>query len=102
MELRGTFLWNSMVNVDAGISMEIGVLMFSMEFHGKCPNPPCKCFPWKSMEKFPWNSMEIDVLILHGIPWRIFHGNPWNSMEVFHTGIIKCHLKTYLFREAFY
>ena len=76
-----------MGNVDAEISMEIGVLMFSMEFHGKCPNPPCKYFPWKSMEKFPWNSMEIDVLILHGIPWRIFHGNPWNSMEVFHTGI---------------
>ena len=56
--------------------MEIGLLMFSMEFHGKCPNPPCKYFPWKSMEKFPWNSMEIDVLILHGIPWRIFHGIP--------------------------
>ena len=67
-----------MENVDAEISMEIGALMFSMEFHGKCPNPPCKYFPWKSMEKFPWNSMEIDVLILHGIPW--------NSMEVFHTG----------------
>ena len=65
MELHGTFPWNSMENVDAGISMEIGVLMFSMEFHGKCPNPPCKYFPWKSMEKFPWNSMEIDVLILH-------------------------------------
>ena len=68
MELHGTFPWNSMENVDAEISMEIGVLMFSMEFHGKCPNPPCKYFPWKSMEKFPWNSMEIDVLILHGIP----------------------------------
>ena len=80
MELHGTFPWNSMENVDAEISMEIGVLMFSMEFHGKCPNPPCKYFPWKSMEKFPWISMEIDVLILHGIPWRIFHGNPWNSM----------------------
>ena len=53
MELHGTFPWNSMENVDAGISMEIGVLMFSMEFHGKCPNPPCKYFPWKSMEKFP-------------------------------------------------
>ena len=38
MELHGTFPWNSMENVDAGISMEIGVLMFSMEFHGKCPN----------------------------------------------------------------
>ena len=69
-----------MENVDAEISMEIGVLMFSMEFHGKCPNPPCKYFPWKSMEKFPWNSMEIDVLILYEIPW-----NPWNS-EVFQTG----------------
>ena len=57
--------------------MEIGALMFSMEFHGKCPNPPCKYFPWKSIEKCPWNSMEIDVLILHGIPWRIFHGIPW-------------------------
>ena len=56
-----------MENVDAEISMEIGALMFSMEFHGKCPNPPCKYFPWKSMEKFPWNSIEIDVLILHGI-----------------------------------
>ena len=76
-----------MENVDAEISMDIGALMFSMEFNGKCPNPPWKYFPWKSMEKFPWNSMEIDVLILHGIPWRIFHGNPWNSMEVFHTGI---------------
>ena len=75
-----------METADAEISMEIGVLMFSMEFHGKCPNPPCKYFPWKSMEKFPWNSMEIDVLILHGIPWRIFHGHPWNSM-VFHTGL---------------
>ena len=78
-----------MENVDAEISMEFHgnwCLMFSMEFHGKCPNPPCKYFPWKSMEKFPWNSMEIDVLILHGIPWRIFHGNPWNSMDVFHTG----------------
>ena len=65
-----------MENVDAEISMEIGVLMFSMEFHGKCPNPPCKYFPWKSMEKFPWNSMEIDVLILHGISWKSmeFHG----------------------------
>ena len=82
MELHGTFPWNSMENVDAGISMEIVVLMFSMEFHGKCPNPP-----WKSMEKFPWNSMEIDVLILYGIPWRNFHGNPRNSMEVFHTGL---------------
>ena len=41
--------------------MEIGALMFSMEFHGKCPNPPCKYFPWKSMEKFPC-----------GIPWRFF------------------------------
>ena len=61
-----------MENVNAEISMEIGALMFSMEFHGKCPNPPCKYFPWKSMEKFPWNSMEIDVLILHGIPWRFF------------------------------
>ena len=50
----------------------------SMEFHGKCPNPPWRYFPSKSMEKFPWNSMEIDVLILHGVPW--------NSMEVFHTG----------------
>ena len=69
MELHGTFPWNSMENVDAGISMEIGVLMFFMEFHGKRPNPPCKYFPW--------NSMEIDVLILHGIPWRIFHGIPW-------------------------
>ena len=58
----------------------------SMEFHGKCPNPPWRYSPWKSMEKFPWNSMEIDVLILHGISWRIFHGTPWNSMEVFHTG----------------
>ena len=58
-----------MENVNAEISMEIGALMFSMEFHGKCPNPPSKYFPWKSMEKFPWNSMEIDVLILHGIPW---------------------------------
>ena len=75
MELHGTFPWNFMENVDAGISMEIGVLflMFSM---GNVPNPPCKYFPWKSMEKFPWNSMEIDVLILHGIPWRIFHGIP--------------------------
>ena len=62
-----------------------------MEFHGKCPNPPCKYFPWKSMEKFPWNSMEIDVLILHEIPWRIFHGNPWNSME-FHGGFSHGHL----------
>ena len=34
MELHGTFPWNSMENVDAEISMEIGVLMFSMEvFH---------------------------------------------------------------------
>ena len=53
---------------------EIGVLMFSMEFHGKYPNPPCKYFPSKSMEKCPWNSMEIDVLILLGIPWRFSHG----------------------------
>ena len=79
MELHGTFPWNSMENVDAGISMETAVLMFSMEFHGKCPNPSCKYFPWQSMEKFPWNSMEIDVLILHGII-------PLNSMEVFHMG----------------
>ena len=59
--------------------MEIDALMFSMEFHGKCPNLPCKSFPWKSMEKFPSNSMKIDVLILHGISWRIFefHGIPW-------------------------
>ena len=96
MELHGTFPWNSIENVLIlhgkcrcrnfhGISMEIGALMFFMEFHGKCPNPPCKYFPWESMEKFPWNSTEIDVLILHGIPWRIFQGNPWNSME-FHGG----------------
>ena len=84
MELHGTFPWNSMENVDAGISMEIVVLMFSMEFHGKCPNPP-----WKSMEKFPWNSMEIDVLILHGIPWRFFtrdillHKKHWSLFGAF-------------------
>ena len=67
-----------MENVDAEISIEIGVLLFSMEFHWKCPNPPCKYFSWKPMEKFPWNSMEIDVLKFHG-------EFPWNSMEVFHT-----------------
>ena len=65
MELHGTFPWNSMENVlcmsDAVISMEIGVLMFSMEFHGKCPNPPCKCF--------------------HGNLWRNFHGIPWKLMS---------------------
>ena len=66
-----------MENVDAEISMETGALMFSMEFHGKCPNPPCKYFPWKSME--------IDVLILHGIPWSIFHGNPWRFLKAFFT-----------------
>ena len=66
MELHGTFPWKSKENVDAEISMEIGVLMFFMEFHGKRPNPPCKYFPW--------NSMEIDVLILYGIPWRFFTG----------------------------
>ena len=77
MELHGTFPWKMSMQKFPWNSMEIGVLMFSMEFHGKCPNPPCKYFPWKSMEKFPWNSMEIDVLILHGIPWRIF----WISME---------------------
>ena len=93
MELHGTFPWNSMENIDAEISMEIGALMFSMEFHGKCPNPPCKYFLWKSTQKFPWNSMEIDVLILHGIPWRIFHGNPRNSTEVFHPGSKKTELK---------
>ena len=86
MELHGTFPWKMLMQKFPWNSMEIGVLMFSMEFHEKCPNPPCKYSPWKSMEEFPWNSMEIDVLILHGIPWRIFHGNPWNSMEVFHTG----------------
>ena len=48
-----------MENIDAEISMEIGALMFSMEFHGKRPNPPCTYFPWKFMEKFPWNSMEV-------------------------------------------
>ena len=59
MELDGTFPWNSIENV--------------IILHGNwCPNPPCKYFLWKSMEKFPWNSMEIDVLILHGIPWRFF------------------------------
>ena len=61
-------------------SIEIGVLMFSMEFHLKCPNPPCKYFACKSMEKFPWNFMEIDILTLYGIPWRIsmeIHGIPW-------------------------
>ena len=31
MELHGTFPWNSMENVDAGISMETGVLII---FHG--------------------------------------------------------------------
>ena len=31
MELHGTFPWNSIENVDAGISMEIGVLLI---FHG--------------------------------------------------------------------
>ena len=70
-----------MENVDAEISMEFHgnwCPNVSIEFHGKCPNPPCKYFPWKSMETFPWNSMEIDVLILHGIPW--------NSKEIFHTG----------------
>ena len=44
-----------------GIPWKFFVLMFSMEFHGICPNPPCKYFPLKSMGKFPWNSMEIDV-----------------------------------------
>ena len=52
------FPWKSMQKFPWN-SMEIGALMFSMEFHGKCPNPPCKYFPWKSMEKFPWNSMEV-------------------------------------------
>ena len=67
MELHGTFPWNSMDNVDAGISMEIDALMFSMEFHGKCRNPPCKYFPWKSMEKFLWNSMEFREGFSHGV-----------------------------------
>ena len=68
--------WNNRWSSFYGISWN-----FSMEIHGKCPNPPCKYFPWKYMEKYPWNSMEIDVLILRGIPWRIFH-----LIEVFHTG----------------
>ena len=93
MELHGTSPWNSMENIDAEISMEIGAIMISLEFHGKCPNPPCKYFLCKSTERFPWNSMEIDVMILHGIPWRIFHGNPRNSTDVFHTGSKKTVLK---------
>ena len=70
MELHGTFPWNSMENIDAEISMEIGVLMFSMELHGKCPNPPCKYFRIRtsiSMEFHGEFSVEI-----HGIPWRFF------------------------------
>ena len=77
-----------MENVDAEISMEFHGNWCPNVFHGKCPNPPCKYFPWKSMEKFQWNSMEIDVLILHGISWRIFQGNPWNFMEIFHVGLL--------------
>ena len=52
-----------MENVDAEISMEIGVLMFSMEFHGKCPNPPCKYFPWISMEVFHTGIMYNSCLV---------------------------------------
>ena len=48
---------------------------FSIDFHGKCPNPPWKIL----MEKFPWNSMEIGVQILHGIPWKMSQ----DSMEIF-------------------
>ena len=48
-----------MENVNAEISMEIGALMFSMEFHGKCPNPPMQIF---SMEIYGEISMK-------------FHGN---------------------------
>ena len=62
-----------MENVDAEISMEIGVLMFSMEFHGKCPNPPCNYFPWKS-----------------------------NSMEVFHTSISILPCLSKVFEKLFY
>ena len=60
-----------MENIDVEISMEIGVLMFSMEiygeismeFHGSwCPNPP-----WNSMEKFPWKSMEFHGGFSHGL-----------------------------------
>ena len=66
-----------MENIDVEISMEIGVLMFSMEiygeismeFHGSwCPNPP-----WNSMEKFPWNSMEVfHTGLTHHIPLSSF------------------------------
>ena len=49
MELHGTFPWKMSMQKFPWNSMEIGVLMFSMEFHGKCPNPPCKYFPWKLM-----------------------------------------------------
>ena len=97
MELHGIFLWNSMENVQILYGKYRwknfhgnwfpyppwnSMATFSMEFHGKCPNPPWRYFPWKSMEKFPWNSMEIDVLILHGVPWRIFHGTPFFTRAV--------------------
>ena len=86
MELHGIFLWNSLENV---LILYVkyrwrnfhgnwfpyppwnSMATFSMEFHGKCPNPP-----WRY---FPWNSMEIDVPI----------NPPWNSMEVFHTGLTR-------------
>ena len=91
MELHGTFPWKMSMQKFPWNSMEIGVLMFSLEFHGKCPNPP-----WKmSMQKFPWNSMEIGALMFsmqfhRKCPnppckyflWKSMEKFPWNSMEI--------------------
>ena len=47
--------WNNRWNSFYGIAWNS-----SMEFRGKCHNPP-----WKiSTQKFPWNSMEIGVLMV--------------------------------------
>ena len=78
--------WNNRWNSFYGVAWNS-----SMEFRGKCPNPPLKI----SMQKFPWNSMEIGVLMFstefHGkcpnppckyFPWKSMEKFQWNSMEI--------------------
>ena len=79
--------WNNLWSGFYGIAWN-----FSMEFHGKCPNPLWKIL----MEKFPWklvslSSMEFHGNLFHGkcpnppwryFPWKCMEKFPWNSMEI--------------------
>ena len=71
MELRGTFLWNSMENVDAGISMGNVLILHANVFHGNL---------WRNFHRIPWKLMSSSSIEfhgefsmeIHGILWRFF------------------------------